>query len=158
MIASVFFSGFQVKYPLDGQIVIINPPSLWIAFVCYTVAVLGLLAFAGSLSTKNRTMLVLGAVLLVGGVFTGWRSSMSSSVTIDKRVGTITFHTGWPGDYVLPLGELKYATVETDNAAYRLVFVMEGGHRESLGAYSDQSGQPEAAYAINQFLGVEAKP
>jgi hypothetical protein len=80
-------------------------------------------------------------------------------VTIDKGAGTFTLRSPWPrGDYVRPLGELKYATAETEHGAYRLVFVMERGHRKSMGSYSDQSGQPEAADAVNRFLGLESSP
>ena len=57
-----------------------------------------------------------------------------------------------------PLHALKYATVDTRDKCCRLSFVMEDVQRESLGPYSDQDGQREAAHAVNQFLGVEIKP
>ncbi len=156
--AILFSSAFQVRYPTDGQMVIVDPPSLWIVVFWYAVALFGLLALVGSFRTRSRSVRVVGAILLLTGGFVGWISSTSSSVAIDKGAGTVTFHSGWPGagDDVRPLGELKYATVETDTGAYRLVFITEGGSRRSLGPYSGQSGQPEAAFAINHFLGLES--
>ena len=160
MIAALISSAFQVQYPVEGQMVIIDPPVLWIIVWWYAVALVGLLALVGCLSTKkNRAVIAVSLILLGGGGVLGWKSSAPSSVAIDKHAGTLTFREAWiTGDYVLPLSELKYATVETDTAAYRLVFVMEGGHRRSLGPFSSQTGQPEAAHAINKFLGVESKP
>jgi len=159
MIATLLFSGFQMQYPAEGQMVIIDPPSLWITLFWYAVALMGLLVLIGSRSIRNRAVIVVGLILLIGGGLAGWKSSIPSRVTIDKRAGTIVFRDNWLwGDYVQSLREFKFATVETGDGSYRLVFVMEGAHRKSMGPFSDQRGQPEAAHAINQFLGMEAKP
>ncbi len=159
MIAALISSAFQVQYPVEGQMVIIDPPVLWIIVWWYAVALLGLLTLVGSLSTKNRAVTIVSLLLLAGGCFLGWKSSTPSSVTIDRRQGIVVFHTSLlGGEYVRPLSELQYALVETDSAAYRLVLVMEGGRRVGIGSYSDQGGQPEAAEAINKFIGVSSKP
>ncbi len=151
----LFSSAFQVQYPAEGQMVIIDPPTLWVALVWYVVALLGLMAFLRKPETRNLLSMA-GGILFLGCGLCGWEYSHSSSAALDKGAGTFTLHSPWPrGDYIRPLSELKSATVETAQGAYRLVFVLEGGHREGLGPYSDQSGQPEAAFAINHFLGVE---
>jgi len=153
--AILFSSAFQVRYPAEGQMVIVDPPTLWIAFVWYAVALLGIVVVLRRPGTRNIASMA-GGILLIVGALGGWAHSHASSVTIDKGAGTFKLRSPWPrGDYIRPLSELKSATVETAQGAYRLVFVLEGGHREGLGPYSDQSGQPEAAFAINHFLGVE---
>lgn len=89
--------------------------------------------------------------------FTPLRATSKWRCWTRRRVSAL--RSPWPrGNFVRPLGELKYATVEIEHGTYRLAFVMEGGHRESLDSYSDREGQREAADAVNRFLGLEHLP
>src|SRR5882724_828843 len=116
----MFFSAFQVHYPSPGQIVVIDPPTLWIAVFWYGLALIGLIIVLNKPGIRNLANMAGGILLLIGAVG-GWTNSCDSSVTIDKQAGTFTFHSPWPrSDYVRSLGELKYATVETTTAAYRI--------------------------------------
>src|SRR6266700_5647779 len=148
----LFSSAFQMQYPAEGQMVIIEPRSLGITLCCYAVAFMGLLALIGSRSIRNRAEIVVGLILLIIKRRIRWLEILDPLwVTIDKGRVPL-FRDNWLGsDYVQSLRELKYATVETGDGAYRLVFVLglrDGGrHRRSMGPFSDQPGQSEAAHA-----------
>ncbi len=135
---------------------IVNPPVLWVSITCYVFAGIGLLLLLNGLMARNRSTGILGAVLLAACGFLGWTTSVPSTALLDKDAGLLQVHIGWAhATSTYPLDQVKYATVESSTAAYRLVFVLDDGHRVGLGAYSDQQGQPEAAHAINQFLGAD---
>jgi hypothetical protein len=157
MVVSFLASGFRIE-PLSGtKLVVVNPPVMWVSIVCYGLAAVGLvMLIVGIVTRGGRIQGVIGAIIAAVLGLIGWTTSAPSTATLDKDAGTLTIHIGWArSTSIYPLEQVKYATVETTTAAYRLVFVLNDGHRVGLGSYSDQEGQPEAANAINQFLGVE---
>ncbi|HZU08619.1 MAG TPA: hypothetical protein VFA02_01850 [Pseudacidobacterium sp.] len=152
---SLLASGFQVEHFGNGRLMIVNPPVMWVSVTCYVFAVIGLLLLLSGINARSRSTGVMGALLLVCFALLGWTTSVPSTAVLDKDAGLLRIHIGWAHvTSTYPLQQVKYATVESTTAAYRLVFVLDDGHRVGLGSYSDQQGQPEAAHAINQFLGA----
>jgi hypothetical protein len=149
-------SGFRIEQLGGSSLMVVNPPVLWVSITCYVLAVLGLLALLGGVSTRSRSTMVIGALVLVFFALLGRTTSFPSTATLDKDAGMMTIHIGWAhATSTYPLEAVRYATVDTTTAAYRLVFVLDDGHRVGIGSYSDQSGQSEAASAVNRFLGVD---
>ncbi len=55
-------------------------------------------------------------------------------------------------EFAGPLSEIDDATIQIDNPAEQFVLIMHSGERVSLGYYTSQFNQSEAAEAVKHFL------
>jgi hypothetical protein len=158
-----------------------DPPTYWAAAFFILVALVGFLAFSGSISARLRPSdqvrsfndskrsvrelgrgwkMPVGSMLLTlaAGYF-AWALLQTSSITFDRQAGTYVIDGGRPFFVAnLQSGQLKdvaYATLETDTAGQRFALVLQDGQRMGLGSFNDKGGQSEAVAAVNRFLHVE---
>ena len=132
-----------------------DPPTYWAAAFFILVALVGFLAFSGSISARLRSSdqvrsfndskrsvrelgrgwkMPAGSMLLTlaAGYF-AWALLQTSSITFDRQAGTYVIDGGRPFFVANPQsGQFKdvaYATLETDTAGQRFALVLQDGHR-----------------------------
>ena len=158
---------------------VVDPGILWLGLFFILVALVGLLAFTGSLAAprrpeqvvhfqgETRTAAQLGRgwkmptfslLLALAGGFAAWALLQPATLTLDRQTGTYTLDNAralFSSPTSGPISNIAYATMETDTGGFRFTLVFQNGQRAGLGAFTDQSGQSEAVAAVNQFLHVQ---
>jgi hypothetical protein len=171
--------GFRVIPIGTVGLQVVDPGILWIGVFFIVVALVGLLAFTGSLAARRspeqivrfqgetRSSVQLGRgwkmpafclLLALGSGFAAWAILQPSTLTLDRQKGTYTLDNAralFASPMSGPISDIAYATMETDTGGFRFTIVFQNGQRAGLGAFTDQSGQSEAVAAVNQFLHVQ---
>ncbi len=109
------------------------------------------------LTWRWKVNLLVGVIAFLSAVIT-YYSLQPTSLLLDRQAGICTIkneHLPFLSDEEsYHLQDVAYSTLETDGGAVSFVIVLQGGHRISLGGFTDQGNQSEAVAAVNQFLNV----
>lgn len=82
------------------------------------------------------------------------------SVTLDRAADTAQLHQPsffWHKDATIPLHSIRYARIQSTRNGIWIALVLQDGGAVSFSDSSDQSGQREAAEAINEYLGTSIR-
>lgn len=166
LLAMLPSSAIQVVENSRARLIVWNPPyySLGAAFV-----VLGLVTFVVLLlvgrSQPARRSLRLGPLVLMTGPFVAVGFGLLTSqtvVTFSRDADEVSVQDRFfgvsSGTVKVPLGDVRFATVETSRGSRKLVLVCQSGRAIGIGVFSSQGGQYAAANAINDFLGTHGSP
>jgi hypothetical protein len=151
-------NSFEVLRPSPERLIVVCP-LYWLVILIAGLAIglPGLRKLIQGLRAQNMQSIIWGAALLLIAVC-ATTLLRRGQVTFDKSAQTATFSTvGFlfiPTRHVVALDQVSYATMQTTAGARMFVVVFRGGARRSLSGYTSQGGQSEAAYAVNDFLGV----
>jgi hypothetical protein len=155
-------SGFEVTHPSSNQLTVICHYAWW--YVIFAIVLFGLPALRNLLKgfKTQQAQPIWWALILAILCAAAISFFPTGTATFDKDRGTVAFQKrGFlfiQHRYEYPLGDVRYATLETATADRRFVVVFKGGGRMGLSAFTSQGGQSQAVDAVNEFLGVNPVP
>ena len=153
------YSGFEVLAGPADQLTIAAHPEWGPAYLGIAAFLLAVFLFfrARSLPTDSGSRLF-APVLLFAAAVISWAAVAHGQAVLDRATNTVTVHRVTSFFLVknleVPLSNLQHAEVRSSGSTEQFCLVLRDGNCVALKGYVNDSGQHQAAAAVNNFLGV----